>query len=71
MTFTEFLATLITFGTVMIGVVWAIVWYLGSRIDRAEDRMEAASTTWKPASCALEETVQGLREDVAVLKATR
>lgn len=71
MTFTEFLATLITFGTVMIGVVWAIVWYLGSRIDRAEDRMEARIDRLEAAFVRLEETVQGLREDVAVLKATR
>lgn len=44
MTFTEFLATLITFGVVMVSQIWAVVWFLGNRLedrmDRFGDRMD-------------------------------
>jgi len=44
--------------------VFAIIWYLGSRIDRLDDRLGARLDK-------LEAGVTEIHEDVTVLKATR
>lgn len=64
MTTTEFLATVISLSVFMLGTVLALVWYIGGRVDRLEDRLLRRLDT-------MDDHVQVLREDVAVIKATR
>ena len=60
----EVLVTVITMGVFMFGSILALIWYLGGRIDRLDDRVGARLDR-------LEASIGHLAEDVTVLKATR
>jgi len=51
--------------------VFAIIWYLGSRIDRLEDHVEGGIDHLEAKVDRLGEKVAEIHEDVTVLKATR
>ena len=56
-------AAIISITVGYVASIASILWYLGNRIDRLEDRFDARMDK-------LDETLQELRQDVAVLKAT-
>jgi len=60
---TEALTVIVSLSVFMLGTVLAVVWYLGGRIDRLDDRLTGSISQ-------LNGTVNRLAEDVAVLKAT-
>jgi hypothetical protein len=65
----------LSLGIFMFGSILALIWYIGGRIDRIEshldERINQSSEQLGGRIDHLAETVQQLREDVAVLKATR
>jgi hypothetical protein len=67
----EVLTTVIALSVFMLGTVAALIWYLGARIDRLDDRLGGRLDHLGGRFDRLEAVVQALREDVAVLKATR
>jgi hypothetical protein len=71
MTTTETLTALITMGVFMFGSILALIWYLGHVIDRSHDQLAEAIGHLAGRLDHLDEVIQALREDVAVLKATR
>jgi hypothetical protein len=74
-------ATLTAIIAIVVGYatsIFAIVWYLGSRIDRSEDRMaermdrlEDRFERLENRFERLETAIHGMHEDVTLLRATR
>jgi predicted PurR-regulated permease PerM len=63
MSTTAYITTIIALAAFMLGTVVAVVIFIGGQLGRLEDRVEHMDQR-------LTESIQHLREDVAVLKAT-
>ena len=67
----ESLTTIISLSVFMLGSILALIWYIGGRIDRLDERIDRLDERLSGRLDTMDGHIMALREDVAVLKATR